>query len=290
MNGFLPINKPAGPSSFDIVRQLKKQLPKIKIGHLGTLDPAAQGLLVCAIGDALKVLDLVNCEPKEYTFTIVFGSLTDTLDDKGTVVLTNDHTPDKEALVGILAQFTGRIQQVPPVYSAIKIDGERAYARARRNEEVTMVARETTIFSLTCGSFDTVERCAQMRVSCSGGTYVRSLGRDIAAALGTCGHVKLICRQKIGIFALDRAIDIYQKDLSLTSHIVSIPNAAPDVATVTIADADCLRIRQGQNIAAHTSWPNLPALFACDTAGKMVAVLKRIDNNMVHPDRVFSCT
>ncbi len=214
LNGWIVIDKPVGPGSTQIVSAVKRALregeyPRIKVGHGGTLDPLASGVLPIALGEATKLSGRMLDADKGYDFTIAFGTETDTLDREGPVVETHELRPTRADVQALLPRFTGPIEQVPPVYSALKIDGRRAYDRARAGETVAMAMRAVTIHTLDiaeagAGPLDAITLSARV----SKGTYIRSLARDIARAVGTVGHVAMLRRTKAGPFSLEQAISL----------------------------------------------------------------------------------
>ena len=215
MNGWIILDKPLGLGSTQAVGAVKRVcreagLGKVKVGHGGTLDPLATGVLPIALGEATKLCGRMLDASKVYDFTIRFGVQTDGLDAEGEIVATSDVRPTLADVEAVLPRFTGPIEQVPPAYSAIKIDGERAYDRARKGEVVEMKARAVTVFSLhpqaeaAVGALDEVTLTAHV----SKGTYIRSLARDIALALGTVGHVTMLRRMRAGPFAAEQAISL----------------------------------------------------------------------------------
>ena len=221
LNGWLIIDKPVGIGSTQVVGAVKRVLREggyaptkkdmPKVGHGGTLDPLASGVLPVALGEATKLAGRMLDASKLYDFTIAFGTQTDGLDAEGAVVATSDVRPTLAEVEAVLPRFTGPIDQVPPAYSAILIDGQRAYDRARRGEAVEMVARPVTVFGLEIRD-DTAsgQRLESVTLSAhvSKGTYIRSLARDIALALGTVGHVAMLRRTRAGPFGLDAAISL----------------------------------------------------------------------------------
>jgi tRNA pseudouridine55 synthase len=249
LHGWLIIDKPVGPGSTDIVSAAKRALrsggyAKVKVGHGGTLDPLASGVLPIALGEATKLAGRMLDSDKGYDFTIAFGAETDTLDIEGAVIATSDVRPTRVALEDALAGFTGPIEQVPPAYSALKVDGRRAYDLARAGEEVVLAKRAVTVHALQIlpgtgrgtarsvveGSSPqatspaalplhhpadgppprTGEELQEMTLTAavSKGTYIRSLARDIAYACGTVGHVTMLRRTKAGPFTLAQAISL----------------------------------------------------------------------------------
>lgn len=221
LNGFYIVEKPTGPSSAAVTNRLKwllKQLgyPKgIKIGHGGTLDPLADGLLPIGVGRATKQLQSLLEGPKTYTFTLTFGTQTTTDDAEGEPTVTSPHRPTEAELLAVLPQFTGEITQTPPTFSALKINGQRAYKLARAGEDVTMTPRQVTIHSLKLLHYSPQQSLLEAAVS--KGTYIRTLARDLATALGTVGHVTTLTRTVHGPFTLAQAIPYQTLDKALQS-------------------------------------------------------------------------
>lgn len=205
-SGLLLINKSEGPSSFDVIRTLRRNLRIKKMGHAGTLDPLASGLMIIAVGQVTKLLPHLPTDIKEYHFTIQFGETRTTGDREGEVLESGFRTPEEDELLSVLDDFRGEIEQIPPAFSAIKIDGKRAYELAREGKEVEMKSRKVAIHSLELLQFDAEAGTAQMVVSCSAGTYVRSLARDIALSLESGAYASRIHRTKVGPFKLEDAL------------------------------------------------------------------------------------
>src|SRR6187455_1880916 len=211
LSGWIILDKPLGLGSTQAVGAVKRALreagePKTKVGHGGTLDPLASGVLPIALGEATKVAGRMLNATKTYEFTIRFGEETDTLDAEGQVIATSDVRPTRRDVEAALSEFTGEIEQVPPAYSALKIDGKAAYARARAGEEVELKPRLVTIHELRVQKM--IEGAATFSATVSKGTYIRSLARDIAYALGTVGHVTYLRRTRAGPFGLESAISL----------------------------------------------------------------------------------
>jgi tRNA pseudouridine55 synthase len=206
LDGFLLVDKPCGPSSFAVVKRARLKLGCPKAGHAGTLDPLASGLVIVALGAATRLLPYLPHEPKHYRFGMRFGTQTETLDTEGTVTASGGRVPAGQEIGAALAGFLGEIRQVPPKYSAVKVRGKRAYARARDNEEFDMAEKTVTVFSLSLAGFDPAQGIAECDMTCSGGTYVRALVRDIAARLETFAHASFIRRLAIGPFSVDAAV------------------------------------------------------------------------------------
>ena len=268
LNGWLILDKPIGLSSAGGVGAVKRALreggyPRQKIGHGGTLDPLATGVLPIALGEATKLAGRMLDADKIYDFTIAFGSETDTLDAEGAEVEQSDVRPDADAVPAVLARFTGPITQVPPVYSALKVDGQRAYARARAGESVELEPRHVTIHALTAaphpaGPLDALTLTARV----SKGTYVRSLARDIARALGTVGHVVMLRRTKAGPFSLDSAISLDK--LAELGHarafaqaLLPLTAGLDDIPALPVTTDQARRLRMGQRVVDHAGTAGL---------------------------------
>jgi tRNA pseudouridine55 synthase len=221
MNGFFCIDKPEGLSSFGVVKRLRRACRALHAGHNGTLDPLASGVLVCGVGSATRLFEYLPAEPKKYLFAILFGATTDTLDRAGQLTQSGGPVPTAAEIEAVLPRFSGTISQEPPRYSALKINGRRAYRLAREQKEFTPASRTVTIHQLTMESFDPAAAEARLSVRCSGGTYVRSLARDIALAAGTCGYASAIRRTAVGPFGLDTAATLESIDAQPGAHLLS---------------------------------------------------------------------
>jgi tRNA pseudouridine55 synthase len=200
-DGVLVCDKPAGMTSHDVVARVRHLTGQRRVGHGGTLDPPATGVLVVALGRATRLLPYLPMEPKRYLAVIAFGAETDTLDATGTVVATADAVVDAQVLRRALGGFLGVQQQVPPMVSAVKVGGERLYAKARRGETVQREPRTVTVHALDLLELAGAERpLATVVVTCSGGTYVRALAADLGRALGTLAHLDSLRRTRVGSF------------------------------------------------------------------------------------------
>jgi tRNA pseudouridine55 synthase len=259
MHGWLVIDKPRGPGSTDIVTSVKRGLrdggyPRIKVGHGGTLDPLASGVLPIALGEATKLAGRMLDGDKAYEFTIRFGSRTTTLDEEGPVEATSDVRPDAHAIAQVLPRFTGDIVQVPPAYSALRIDGARAYDLARAGEEVSLPERAVTVYGIEMvGTL--VDNMPRQEVTLaahvSKGTYIRSLARDIAHALGTVGHVTHLRRTKAGAFGLAHAISLDKmreaaKARSLEDYLLPLRAGLDDIPALPLTPDQAGALRRGR--------------------------------------------
>jgi tRNA pseudouridine55 synthase len=286
VDGFLCINKPRGPSSFQIVKSVFKFFG-LKSGHAGTLDPAASGLLVVAIGKATRLLQYLPGEPKTYRFAIQFGSETDTLDTEGNLIKSGGIIPSQNSVEKILSHFIGEQKQIPPVFSAIKVNGRRAYKSAREGLQPEMKARSINIYSLVLNEYEIATGTAHFTVECSGGTYVRSLARDIAAALGTFGFAAYVHRLSAGNLSLENALCIDKID-EAEKYIIPIGNVFRNQPKILISESQRKQIGFGQTL--HISQNQIPEndlLFAFDQDGELAAVLKRKQDGGYHPATVL---
>lgn len=261
MHGWLVIDKPVGPSSAQVVGAVKKALreggyPKLKIGHGGTLDPLASGVLPIALGEATKLAGRMLDADKIYEFSIGFGIETDTLDAEGAVVVTSDRIPTPAEIDAVLPRFTGPIEQVPPAFSALKVGGKAAYARARAGEDVALASRAVTVHSLT----RTGDATFAARVS--KGTYVRSLARDIARALDSVGHVTMLHRSKAGPFSLEKAISLDKlseaaKGRTLEEHLLPLTAGLDDIPALPVTPDQAGALRSGRKLIGIAAQPGL---------------------------------
>ena len=265
LNGWLIIDKPAGPTSTQVVGAVKRALreggyAKVKVGHGGTLDPLASGVLPVALGEATKLSGRMLDADKVYRFTLAFGAETDTLDGEGTVVATSGRRPGPAEVEAVLPRFTGPIEQVPPAFSALKVDGKRAYDLARAGEEVTLANRKVTIHALAVTGNGADEVTLEARVS--KGTYIRSLARDIAHALDTVGHVTMLHRIKAGPFTLDSAISLDKlgeaaKARSLEEHLLPLTAGLDDIPALPVTPDQAGALRQGRKLIGIAAQPGL---------------------------------
>jgi tRNA pseudouridine55 synthase len=276
-HGWLILDKPRGLGSTQAVGAVKRVLRqagygKVKVGHGGTLDPLAEGVLPIALGEATKLAGRMLDASKTYAFTVEFGEETDTLDREGEVVAVSDRRPPLAAVAAILAHFTGEIEQVPPAYSALKVGGKRAYDRARAGEEVELPSRRVIIRSLSLLREDAEEvgssfvggadllfpapplefaDSVTLVADVSKGTYIRSLARDIAHALGTVGHVTWLRRTQAGPFTETRAISLDMLEeigngARLEDHLLPLEAGLDGIPALTLDPESAQAARQGR--------------------------------------------
>lgn len=278
LNGWLIIDKPVGPTSTQMVGAVKRALrdggyPKVKVGHGGTLDPLASGVLPVALGEATKLSGRMLDADKAYEFTIDFGTETDTLDAEGKVVATSEKRPTLAEVEAVLPGFTGEIVQIPPAFSALKVDGKRAYALARAGEEVALKSRRVTIHSLAVTGSGPGE--ATLAASVSKGTYIRSLARDIAHALDTVGQVTMLHRTRAGPFTLERAISLDKlseaaKARSLEQHLLPLTAGLDDIPALSVDPDQAGALRQGRKLIGIAAQPGLHLAMSGNTPVALV--------------------
>jgi len=262
MHGWIILDKPYELGSTQAVSAVKRALreaglPRTKVGHGGTLDPLATGVLPIAIGEATKLAGRMLDSDKAYDFTIRFGAQTDTLDTEGRVIATSEARPTRAQIEAMLPHFTGAIEQMPPAFSALKVDGRRAYDLARAGEEVALQARSVTIHSLTikdgANGDETLEEIT-LSAAVSKGTYIRSLARDFALALGTVGHVTMLRRTKAGPFTLEAAISLDNlaqaaRDRAIAQLMLPLTAGLDDIPALHVTPAEALALKQGKLLA-----------------------------------------
>lgn len=291
VDGWLIIDKPAGMSSTAVVGRTRWLLQAQKNGHTGTLDPFATGVLPIAFGEATKLVPFITDGDKEYEFTLKWGEQTLTDDTEGEVIARSDKIPTREEILAVLPQFIGTVTQIPPAYSAISINGERAYKLARRGEEVTMPPRQVQIYALEllAGHPDS----AHFRVACSKGTYVRTLGRDIAQKLGTVGHLSALRRTKCAIFDLHDKIllDSLEKMEYVEERrksLLPIETSLRDIAEIAVSAEGARKLSMGQGLSPKGFGALPPAGLAAAFYHDCLIALVQISERKISPIRVFN--
>lgn len=222
--GIIPINKPKDWTSFDVVNKLKYKLKPLKVGHLGTLDPMATGVLLVTVGKATKLFDLMQENRKTYIATFEFGYLTDTLDSTGQVVEKNDIVPNIDEIYSVLPKFIGKISQIPPKYSAKSINGVRAYDLARQGAEFELKPKVVEIYDIKLLSYE--NKILKLEIQCGSGTYIRSIGRDIAIKLNCLATMTSLIRTQVGGFNIENCKDIQEIE-DIDAEILPIKEFLP---------------------------------------------------------------
>lgn len=288
-SGWLNINKPAGMTSAHVLNRLKRVFPRgFKIGHAGTLDKFACGVLPVALGHATKTIPLIMDAQKAYVFKVNWGVQTETDDPEGAVIGRSDVMPTLQNIGVTLQKFRGSILQMPPVYSALKVEGVRASDRVRKGQDVELAAREIHIYELDVVEHSETE--TTFRVVCSKGTYVRALARDLAAELGTLGYVSYLQRERVGSFSLDDSIFLekdfkidYDATVKIMSAIIPIRTVLDDIPAVSCTESAILRLSKGQSISV--SLQDSEFVFAVDDND--VIAIGYVKDLVFYPRNVF---
>jgi tRNA pseudouridine55 synthase len=286
MFGFLNIDKPPAVTSRDVVNRVEKLVRPVKVGHAGTLDPLATGVLVLAMGQATRLVQYVQRLPKTYRGTFLLGRRSDTEDVDGQVVeLIDAPTPSLPALESAAQQFIGTIQQRPPAYSALKIAGQRAYELARRGQDVDLAPRPVEIYSIEIVRYDYPE--LELLVRCGSGTYIRTLGRDLAELLGTSAVMSQLRRLAIGPFRVDHAICV--TDLGreqIDSRLLSPRLSLEGLPSIEVSEMDVQKLLNGLPIA-NVGQLRAVEIAAVNTDGRLVAIVKSNNSHFV-PVKCFA--
>ena len=291
VNGWLIIDKPKGMSSTNVVGKTRWLMHANKNGHTGTLDPFATGVLPIAFGEATKLISFITDGDKEYEFVLKFGEQTSTDDTEGEVIATCPKIPSKEEVLAAIEHFIGEITQIPPVYSAIKINGKPAYKRARKGEDVEIPPRKVKIYALDLLEYNSDS--VKMRVKCSKGTYVRTLGKDLALFLGTKGHLTELRRTKCGIFSLkDKILLDFLEKIDYTDErrksLLPIETALRDIAELAVSAEDATKLSMGQSLSANKYGAKASEMVVAAMSDNCLVALVRIDENKISPIRVFN--
>lgn len=294
-HGWIILDKPRGLGSTQAVGAVKRVLreggfAKTKVGHGGTLDPLAEGVLPIALGEATKLAGRMLDASKIYDFTIRFGEETDTLDTEGTVIERCDAIPTRAQVEAVLPQFTGAIEQVPPAYSALKVDGKRAYDLARAGEVVALKKRAVTIHSLSVTGGEE-EGAITLTAHVSKGTYIRSLARDIARALGSCGHVTYLRRTKAGPFHETQAISLDKLNeiangTQLSDLLLPLEAGLDDIPALHLTQTDAQAVQQGRVVSGMPQ----PSGLYCAMLDKVPVALVEIMDGTTKVVRGFNLT
>jgi tRNA pseudouridine55 synthase len=270
--GLLVVNKPKGITSHDIVARARKATAIRKIGHAGTLDPLATGVVVLALGRATRLIRYIQDQEKEYVALVQFGIATDTLDADGEETTRAPMSFERRALVEALEAFRGEIEQVPPMVSALKHEGKRLYELARDGAEVDRPPRQVAIHALELNEFFPGEfPRAELRVVCSKGTYIRSLADDIARSLDGRAHLEALNRTRVGAFGLERALTLEDLD-SWREHLRDPREAVAALREWQVADEEADAVRQGRRLPSPTGGGPWAVV---DRDGRLLAIYRQ---------------
>jgi len=297
VHGWVVLDKPIGMTSTHAVAIVKRLFQAKRAGHAGTLDPLASGGLPIALGEATKTVPFVMDGRKRYRFTVTWGEERDTDDTEGRVIKSSDVRPTPEAIRALLPRFTGLIEQIPPQYSAIKIQGERAYDLARDGETVELKPRPVEIHELTLTEQLDNDRSV-FEAECGKGTYVRALARDMGRILGCFGHISALRRTLVGPFDENDMIPLEQLEAlcdraasgegSLADALLPVETALDDIPALAVTRADAARLHRGQAVLLRgRDAPNCSGTVYVTVAGRLLA-LAEIGNGELIPKRVFN--
>ena len=289
MNGWLIVDKPTGVTSTDVVRVLKRTLHPVRIGHAGTLDPLASGVLPVALGEATKTIPFLLESTKDYVFTVRFGEERATDDVEGAVTATSEKRPGRAEILKALPAFTGSILQVPPSFSAVKIEGKRAYELARAGAPVVLKERPAEVKSFELVAAPPGGETAVFRVTCASGTYVRALARDLGRALGCFGCIESIRRTRVGPFSETHAISLDNQGLlghsaPASEALLPVITALDDIPALAVTEGEAARIRCGEAVKLPTTRSGIVRILS---QGVLIA-LADVRAGTAKPKRVFN--
>lgn len=282
MFGFLNIYKPKGKTSHDVVAILRRITKVKQIGHTGTLDPFAEGVLPVCIGKSTRLIEYLN-DDKAYIGTVQLGSATETYDIEGKTTKTSSKTVTAEDIEQVLNQFRGEIEQLPPIYSAIKVKGKKLYEYARKGEEVNIEPRVVNIYNLELIKYDSEQKQLELKIECSKGTYIRSIANDLGERLGTYGHLIKLIRIKAGGFELSDSIKLEELKTAedVEKHLIN-PLDKLDHPKYEINEKEKQLISNGGQI--FVNYPNGKALLTFDSSIASVGI---VFDGIFKPEKVF---
>ena len=299
VHGWVCLDKPYEMGSTEAVTRIRRLFDAQKAGHAGTLDPLASGILPIALGEATKTVPFMMEARKVYRFTINWGVSTDSIDREGEIIGRSDVRPGVEQVRAALPAFVGEIQQVPPAFSAIKVDGQRAYDLAREGVEVELKARPVTIHSAEVTDAPDADH-VEIRILTGKGVYVRSLARDLAVALGAEGHVSALRREQVGPFSVENAVtldsleEMVHRGAALEG-LLPVATALDDIPELAVTDQDAFSLRQGRSIVLLPGQvETLKGQLRGDTrtvsvfSGQTLVALGQLRAGRIEPDRVFN--
>ncbi len=287
--GLMIVDKPVGPTSHKIVSLVRRGTGVRKVGHAGTLDPRASGVLVLCLGSATRLSEFLSTSSKRYEAVITFGASTQTYDSEGPVVRRSESVPSLEELQAVLPEFRGEIEQVPPPYSAIKVKGEKAYKLARSGKEVNLDPRKVIIHYLEVLKYQPPDLV--LDIECTAGTYIRSLAHDLGERISTGAHLANLRRTKAGPFTLEDAIPLPKLEVGFLTgkwerYLRPAADALPDLPIVEVNGENLSLIRNGRRIPAGKSSDGMARAIGPD--GDLVAILEAVEGGQKwHPRKVF---
>jgi tRNA pseudouridine55 synthase len=299
VNGWVCLDKPFEMGSTEAVTKVRRLFDAQKAGHAGTLDPLASGILPIALGEATKTVPFMMEAQKVYRFTVCWGVSTDSVDREGEIIARSDVRPSLEAVKAALPMFVGEIDQVPPAFSAIKVDGRRAYDLAREGVEVELASRRVMIHEAAVADMPDADH-AEIVIRTGKGVYVRSLARDLALALGAEGHVSALRRERVGPFSVQNAVtldfltDLVHRDAA-SEGLLPVATALDDIPDLAVTDQDAFSLRQGRPIVLIPRQVETLKSRLVDGSrtvsafqGQTLVALGQLRAGRFEPDRVFN--
>jgi len=291
VHGWVVLDKPYGLGSTSAVGKVRWLHMAQKAGHAGTLDPLATGILPIALGEATKTVPFMMDAKKGYKFTLTFGENTDTWDTEGEVMETSDVRPSECDILQALPQFIGDIEQIPPRYSAIKIDGKRSYDLARSGKVVELKSRQVIVDGYDLLDFD--GQAATFEVACGKGTYIRSLARDLAAALGTCGHVTMLRRTRVGPFHLGQSFTLDALENlchrgGVSEALRPVETALDDIPVLALTELEAIELKHGRAIVLTPSFNAENSEWILAMEGNKAVALCNTSEGQLRPKKVFN--
>ena len=298
LHGWLVIDKPCGLTSSQVVGRVRRLTGAAKAGHAGALDPLATGVLPVALGEATKTVPYVMERGKTYRFTVRWGEARTTDDGEGAVTATSAHRPGEAEIRAVLPRFLGQIEQIPPTFSAVKVEGKRAYARARAKESFALAPRRVRIDRIELVGMDDADH-ATFEVACGKGTYMRALARDLGRALGTFGHVVDLRRTAVGPFTEEQAISLDSlaalgHSAAALEYALPVETALDDIPALAVTETEARDLRSGKAVSLLRA-SDLeridglhPGTSVCAMSSGTPVAMARFDKGLLHPVRVFN--
>ena len=287
-NGVLPVDKPGGPTSHDVVARVRRALKTRAVGHTGTLDPFASGLLLVCAGPATRLAEYLTGLPKTYVATMRLGAATDTDDLTGEVIGGSDEwrSVTRDRIEAALQAQVGTIEQLPPLYSAKKVDGERMYAAARRGEAVERKPSVVTIHAIRLLGIDLPD--VEFEVECGAGTYIRAIARDAGEALGVGGHLRTLRRTRVGPHTVERAVplDLLDDEARVQAAILTPLDAMAHLPRALVDEAGIAALRHGRAVPSPADVPEGRPVALASEGGALLAIGER-SGDLLQPRKVF---
>lgn len=288
--GLIIVDKPTGPTSHKVVSIVRRETGVRKVGHAGTLDPRASGVLILCLGPATRLSEYLSTTSKRYEAVVRFGKSTKTYDAEGDDIHITGAVPTEEDIRDIIPEFTGKIEQVPPPYSAIKVKGKKAYELAREGKEVNLESRDVTIYKLNLVEYRPPDLV--LDIECSAGTYIRSLAHDLGEQLGTGAFLANLRRTKVGHFTIDDCVSLRTLELGFVDgtwveHLRPAVDALPDLPRISVEGKDYEDVTFGRLIPADGTASGTAMAIGPD--GDLAAILEAAeDGTKWHPKKVFT--